>query len=142
MEKTAIVFISYNRPQYFSQCLESFKKQQGNFPECSIVLAQDYRNEYTKEVEQCIQLFRISHPNGTIVLPESTIGFYNKGIAYNYYDVAKIMFSKDYKRLIFIEDDMILSPYFLDTMFKMIEKFGDDRRIGILTVSGENILSH
>ncbi|MDD3988290.1 MAG: hypothetical protein PHC93_05000 [Candidatus Omnitrophica bacterium] len=136
MNKVALVFIVCDRPEYFTQVLNTVNKQTLSFNNFDVYLYQDV-TEKTDKVQESIELFKKHFPNGNIVKHSTNIS-----VALNYHIACKqLFFEKDYTHIVFFEEDMILSPFYLESLIMMINKFGNDNRIGMISCSGNNILN-
>jgi len=132
--KIAIAFVVCDRPEYFKEVLKSVKEQTLSFDNFDVYLFQDGSKNKSK-VEESIALFKEHFPEGKVRLQPS-----NVGVALNYHVASKVLF-EDYSHIIFFEEDMIISPYYLESLIPMIEKFGDDERVGMISCSGEHMLN-
>ena len=136
MNKIAIAFISCDRPEYFKQVLETVEKQTLSFNNFDVYLFQDLTNQKEK-VDECVALFTKTFPSGNIVLRKENIN-----VAMNYYLANKqLFFENDYTHIVYFADDMILSSYYLETLMMLIDKLGNDERIGAISCSGEGMLN-
>jgi len=132
--KTACVLISFNRPEYLKQVLNSLKQQKDIEDQIEFYSFQDGPNEESDKslIEQNINLIKQSS-----IFKQTRIYNVNLGVALMFDKVEKYLFEElNYKQVIFLEDDMVLSPYYLNTMLKMFDKYKGDNRIGMISAYG------
>lgn len=116
-----VALISYNRPHYFSQLLESLEGQ-SYLDNTYFHLFQDGPKTIadTRLVPKSIKLFADSK----LPFKRSHIRRRNVSIAINQFEAVEHMV-KRYEYLIVIEDDVILSKHFLRLIRVLIEQYGD-----------------
>jgi len=134
--KIAIAFIVCDRPEYFKQILDSVKAQSLPMYDTDVYLFQDNSLKEDK-IKTSVDLFKDCFPNGTVHTFES-----NVGVAVNYHFASTYLFiENDYTHIIFIEEDLVLSKYYFETLMLLLNKFGEDERIGMIGVSGANMMN-
>ncbi|HSC18711.1 MAG TPA: glycosyltransferase family A protein [Rhizomicrobium sp.] len=114
-----IAILSFNRPHYLSQVLDSLLAQTA-LGDRAVLLFQDNavspftgkRFAQDEDIEACVDLFREKFPTGTVVPAE-----HNLGIARNFLRAEERLFlDLDADAGYFFEDDMVLSPHYLTMM--------------------------
>tara|TARA_Y100000310_G_scaffold248798_1_gene254745 strand:- start:815 stop:1726 length:912 start_codon:yes stop_codon:yes gene_type:complete len=137
--KIAVVILSFNRPQYLKQVIDSLKEQ--TVKDFDYWLFQDGGvNKYSwrmagnqKDIEKCIELFTEAYPTGKVEHSQTNIG-----IGLNWKKAEEMMFlGEEYEQVIFLEDDLVLSPYYMETMVNLFNHFYNDSRIGMISAYGE-----
>ena len=139
MNQTPIAVISFNRPRYLREVLDSLLAQT-ELDNRSVYLFQDNavsphtgaRFAEDKDVAACVALFREKFPTGTVVLAE-----HNLGIARNFLRAEELLFQTlGNDGCYFFEDDMVLSPHYL-TMMDRLHAFAQTTdRIGYFAAFG------
>lgn len=137
-----IIVMSFNRPPYLEQVLESVVQQRScGIERRAIFLLQDGAiNPFSKRVasppeliEQSIAAFQRIVPWGTV---KASAG--NLSVALNFDRAERFCFEElGAEAAIFLEDDMTLSPDYIATMDAMIACHADDARVGYLGAYGE-----
>ena len=116
--KAPIAVMSFNRPAFLAETLDSLKAQQGGVEDREFHLFQDgavnrwSRMRYASEqdIEACIEMFRAAFPNGTVHYTGDNIGIFENFCRAEAYFFEENAFDTAW----FFEDDMVLSPvYFL-----------------------------
>jgi hypothetical protein len=132
-----IAILSFDRPQLLREVLLSLAPQVGQNP---VFLFQDgARNIYSgrqaadPEVQQeCIRAFREIFPHGTVFASE-----HNLGIAENYERAEREMFSvRNAPHALFLEDDLLLAPDFLQVTRMLLDLARQNPRIGSICAYG------
>jgi hypothetical protein len=134
-----IAVLSFDRPHYLKPVLQSLRGQIS--PQDRVILFQDgaynpFSNRFKADpatVEKCIGLFRQIIPWGEVVTSAS-----NLGIAFNYERAETHVFEEGgCERGLFLEDDMVLSPNYLDVTEQLLAIAGADERIGYVAAYGD-----
>ncbi|HEY1960866.1 MAG TPA: glycosyltransferase family A protein [Rhizomicrobium sp.] len=143
-KQAPVAVISFNRPHYLSQVLESLAAQTA-LNGRHVVLFQDNavspysckRYGRDEDIAACIDIFRGRFPEGTVALAE-----HNLGIARNFLRAEEFVFNElEAEACYFFEDDMILSPHYL-TMMDQIASFAlTNDKVGYFTAHGRLGLS-
>ena len=120
---TPIAIMSFNRPHFLAETLESLANQdRGEFGQREVHLFQDgavnrwsrMRYAEQKDIDACIELFKARFPKGRVHYTGDNIG-----ICENFCRAEEHFFlSDDFETAWFFEDDMILSPVY----FRMMER--------------------
>ena len=140
-----IAIMSFDRPAYFEKVLESLVRQIGvDIGSRAIYLFQDGgRNQFSGNtyasqnlIDQNVKLFRGYLPHGTVL--ESP---HNLGVALNYDRAERLFFEElESEAAIFLEDDLILSPFYIDVLDRLVELALKDVRIGYVSAVGNHTL--
>lgn len=121
-----IIILSFNRPNYLEQVLKSLTAQVDvNWETTQIHLFQDGRvnpssgreKAKAEDIDACCKIFSDYFPSGFIHRSEE-----NLGIALNFDRAERFAFEElDADVAIFLEDDLILSPYYMKTMSRLAD---------------------
>ncbi len=121
-----IAVMSFNRPNYLRQVLESLAAQRQDLGKRRIVLYQDgavspitgRRFAEDADIEACRELFRRLIPWGTERVSEV-----NLGIAKNFRRAETELFADPANDIVyFFEDDLVLHPHYLDLLDRLALK--------------------
>lgn len=118
--KIAIVAIGYNRHVAFSYMLNSLLKIQSDRHDIHLVLT--IEGEATEEVKKVAEQYQWPFGEKHIVYQEHRLGLRNHFIWVG--DQTEI-----YDNVIFIEDDLSVSPFIIDAAEQLINAYGSDERI-------------
>lgn len=130
--------MSYNRPHYLKEVLESLKSQNLYHDDLDITLFQDYPVEdenLNKNIilfDECINIFKEFFPKGNLQVAKN-----NLGVALNFNRAEKSSFEK--KKVdfcIFLEDDLILRPKYLNMMLRLWSYVENNPQIGLFSCYG------
>jgi hypothetical protein len=125
MKKTPIVLIAFNRPNYFYETCNSIACQLDDRPVYLFIdgpkTQQDLFNINTVKWS-----FNNCFPNGEIFQEEDNIG-----IAFNTKKAREVVF-EEHSRAIFIEDDLVIEPYYLSMLDRLMDKLEDDQNVGMI----------
>ena len=134
-----IALLSFNRPGYLAQVIASIKTQ--SFDDYEIILFQDGAiNKYSwrraanqADIDDCIEMFEDAFPNSDTVISDVNIG-----IAQNWHSAEHTFFTEmNAPEVLFLEDDLILSKYYFETIHNMFNEFREDPEIGMFNAYGE-----
>lgn len=132
-----ICIVSYNRPHYLSQLLESLTAQRLDSCRIGAVhLFQDGPKRRSAEIDQpkieeCVRAFQRSYPEGSVWRATENIG-----IVGNYEKLWEAMAMSTADAVIVFEDDLILSSHYLDVMAKLLRRAEKDPNIGLVSATG------
>lgn len=140
---TPIGILSFNRPDYLKDTLLSLAGQAGNVLENrEIHLFQDgcinpiSRKQYMPAdiADKNVEIFTSIFPQGVVhYQPE------NLGIAKHFDFIERFFFEKrEFEAAIFLEDDMVLSPHYIEIMEKMISVSKQNDKIGYVAAYGNH----
>ena len=134
-----IAILSFDRPAYLRPVLKSLARQTS--PDDHVILFQDGAfNRYSgrhkadpRNVASCINLFRQYFPRGEVCeSPE------NLGIAFNYERAERFVFEElAAGSALFLEDDLVLSPNYLDVIDMLLAIASSNDRIGYVSAYGD-----
>lgn len=123
--KTPIVLIAFNRPNYFYQTCQSIA-QEAKDREVYLFLDGPKNQNDVFNINTVKWTFTNFFPSGYLHESQSNIG-----IAFNTKKAREVVFEK-HKRAIFIEDDLVLEPYYLSMTDKLMDKLEDDPNVGMI----------
>ena len=138
--RTPIAILSFNRPDYLVQVLDSLKAQPDGLQGREIALFQDGPISPSTGRAQCdpedckrnIELFRTRFPHGRVFDSKT-----NLGIALNIDRAERFVFETlGAEAGMFFEDDMVLSPFYLTVLERLIDLAKADERIGYVAAFG------
>lgn len=120
-----IVLFAFKRPAHTRRTLESLAQNREFLDSPLFVYCDGARNEgEVGLVEAVRQLVRDwPHPNKTVIARDR-----NWGLANSVIDGVTQLCDR-FGRVIVVEDDMVVSPYFLDYMNTALDKYQDDGRV-------------
>ena len=131
MQRAPIAFFTYKRPEHTRQSLESLTQNEGaEQSDLFIFCDGPKRPEDQEGVRQVREVVRSKQwcGNVQIVERESNMGCANSIIS----GVTEVC--EKYGRVIVVEDDLVLSPFFLDYMNKALDLYNDHPRV--MEISG------
>jgi hypothetical protein len=135
----AIAILSFDRPNYLRQVLDSLKLN--DLSGCDIYCFQDNWKTINgkivareKSVKKSIIAWKNSGIKGSFFLQPN-----NLAPALHFDFVEKLLFrEKKYERVVFLEDDMVLQPNYISTLKYMFNKYGDDPRVAMISAYGSH----
>ena len=140
---TPIFVMSFNRPDYLKEILESLRAQRDcDIGRRKIFLFQDgavnpysnKRHANDTEIRASINTFRQRFPQGTVI--ESPM---NLGIALNFERAEKFGFEDmANEAIIFLEDDLVLNHYYITVLDELIARFWESEKVGYLAAYGDH----
>lgn len=136
-----IIVYAYNRPEYLDQVLEALKPQ---VKDAEVFLFQDgprIRTDDKPKVKKSVEVFTKHFPKA-----KQFVSDVNLGVAFNQKRAREFIFNNS-DSAIFIEDDIVLNSYYLEQLNFLMDKFQDDKDIGMISCFGEshrhpNIFNH
>ncbi len=138
-----LIVMSFNRPRYLEAVLRSLRAQVGaDIEQRRVALFQDGgHNKFSgktwadqADLDGCVDVFRDIFPAGEVFQADE-----NLGIALNFDRAEKYVFEKlQSKVAIFLEDDLVLSPHYLNILDHLVDVHRDDERVGYLAAYGEH----
>ena len=139
-----IAVMSFNRPSYLREVLATLAAQIPTVDPSRVVLFQDgYRSRSGSDItdpnliEQSVKIFSDIFPGSTIVESEENIG-----VALNFQRAEAFLFEKKESAIgLFFEDDLILSPHYLEVMQSLIKVALQDKRIAYVAAYGDHLAS-
>ena len=120
MSKLAIVLIGYNRAKAMQGVLSSLKRIDTARKDITLVLS--IEGEATQDVIDVADSFKWNFGKKEIVRHEERLGLRNHFIWVGDQ-------TEKYENVIFLEDDLYVSPYLIDCAEAFIEKYANDDRI-------------
>lgn len=136
-----IIVMSFNRPKYLEEVLRSIQSQKGvSVPDERIHLFQDgptsersgKRYADDADIDASCDLFRQYFPNAQIHRAK-----FNLGVALNFDRAERFAFETlGAEAAIFLEDDLVLGPYYLRTMERLRDLAAGRDDIGYFSAFG------
>jgi hypothetical protein len=132
--------MSFNRPHYLRQVLDSLKAQPG-IGRHEIVLFQDggrhpvteIQHARPEQIEACLAAFREAFPRGRVLRARA-----NLGVAGNFHRAETFVFREmGADCAYFFEDDLVLSPRYLATLDRMREAAEASGEVGYFACYGQ-----
>lgn len=126
-----ILLFAYNRPAHLKRCIESLQQNTLAAESDLYIISDDAKNKeaqagvndvraYLRALSASQSVFR------SVTIMERTV---NWGLADNIVE-AVTRFTRDFGRVIVVEDDLVLAPYFLQFMNDALETYKDEPRVG------------
>jgi GT2 family glycosyltransferase len=144
MYRAPIFIMSFDRPGYLAEVLDSLLTQEGcDIDGRAIYLFQDGgTNRFSGEIyatedgiEDCIACFTSRFPQGTVCRSPDNIG-----IALNFERAERFGFENlAAPAVIFLEDDLVLSPQYIRIIDLLIDRYRDDERVGYVSAYGPHL---
>lgn len=132
-----IYIVSYNRPEYLGPLLQSLQQQHaGDYYIGGIHLLQDgpkpsRHDEDAAKIATCVDSFRSIFPDGHLHAADENIG-----INGNYSKLWALMASSTSDASIVFEDDLELSPHYLNVMRKLLGHAQTNPNVGFVSAVG------
>jgi len=123
--KTPIVLIAFNRPNYFYETCQSIALQSKD-REVYLFLDGPRSNQDVFNINTVKWIFNNFFPDGKVFDSEQNIG-----IAFNTKRARETVFEKHSKG-IFIEDDLILEPYYISMLDRLMDQLENDKNVGMI----------
>jgi len=140
--KLAVAIMSFNRPDYFERVLKSINQQTDK--DVDFYLFQDGAiNKYSwrrcanqSDITKCVELYEYYIPKGKIHIHGT-----NVGTAENFNKAEDLLFNVyNYDAVLFLEDDLVLSPWYISIIKKMLEAY-NYKEIGMVCAYGDHNIS-
>lgn len=137
--KLAVAIMSFNRPDYFEQVLKSINQQTDK--DVDFYLFQDGAiNQYSwrrcanqVNIDECIELYNFYISKGKQYISRTNIG-----TAENFNRAEEILFvKKGYDKVLFLEDDLVLSPWYISIIKKMLDAY-NETEVGMVCAYGDH----
>ena len=120
MSKIAIILIGYNRSEAMRSVLTSLDKLETDRTDIHLVLS--IEGEATPDVVEVAEDYKWNFGKKVIVKHEHRLGLRNHFIWVGDQ-------TETYENVIFLEDDLYVSPYIIDCAEAFIQKYSNDERI-------------
>jgi hypothetical protein len=130
MKMAPIVFFAFNRPEHTRRVLESLKNNKESESSELYVFIDGPRNE--KEAEAIKNIVDIIKSKKWCHKIELTQRSDNRGCAKQVLDIVT-RFCSDKGRIIVLEDDNLLSPFFLNFINTALERYQDEEKVSNVT---------
>lgn len=125
-----VAVISFNRPDYLLQTLDSLARQTVAIDPMALFQDGPRQAADAPLIAACVNLFIQRFPSGEVVLSKS-----NLGPALNIDRAERWIFERADQGAIF-EDDMALTPHYVATLQAMLDANRDDERIAYVAAYG------
>lgn len=132
MNKTALAIVCWNRPDYFSKLITSLESNLDDLSDVDIHLFVDgdicaFTGERMTDKEPIYKNISIFQ---NALLPNKFLytRTLNVSVAIHQFQMMQ-MLTPIYERIIFLEDDVVVSPNFVVLMLKALDQFNNDDRI-------------
>ena len=143
MNDKVINIFSFNRPKYLVQVLAGLKKN--NLEGWDVILWQDgARNKFSnrakaldEDIEACVFAFGMAFPKSVIAGGHAHGENWGTGLTYRN---AKEHTFNQYELALFIEDDLVPSPQYLDILLKIHSQVKDNPRVAQVSAYGPDRL--
>ena len=122
-----ILLYAYNRPQHLKRCVESLLAN--NLAKASEVFVFSDAAKNEKDVEAVSQVRKYIHEISGFCTIHIIERKENWGLARSIIDGVTTVIA-EYGRVIVVEDDLVVSPYFLQFMNDALEMYKDEERVG------------
>ena len=135
--------MSFDRPDYLREVLESVARQKDCavidagvylFQDGAVNAASSEQRADPKDINECEKIFKELFPNG-----QAFVSPVNLGVALNFERAEKFVFEQlDSDAAIFLEDDLVLAPYYMEALNRLIQVALRDQRIGYVAAYGHH----
>jgi hypothetical protein len=137
-QRLPIAILSFDRPHYLQQVLLSLQPQVDR-QDCIILFQDGAWNPFSRQfkanpdaIAECIRLFRTIFPSGIVAASDC-----NFGIAQNYERAEQEIFGRmEAPYGLFLEDDLVLSPNYLNVTRMLLDLAKRDKRIAYVSAYG------
>ncbi|HEY1961780.1 MAG TPA: glycosyltransferase family A protein [Rhizomicrobium sp.] len=134
-----IAVVSFNRPHYLALVLDSLLAQTALhgrqvflFQDNAVSAISEIRYASDDEIATCVESFRARFPDGRVFLSP-----HNLGVSANILRAEEFLFSDlGSETAYFLEDDMVLSPHYLDMMDRIATYVAHTERVGYFAAYG------
>lgn len=134
-----VCIVAYNRPLFFAQTLNALIPQIHDIPTYFFIDGPEATNSYTGMVadetrlliDAQVSLFARLVPAGTIVANET-----NFGIARQWRKARQYVLER-HERALFLEDDIVVAPYYVSMIQRLMDSLESDPRIGMVSGFGD-----
>ena len=131
MNTAPILLFAYNRLEHLKRCISSLQQNTLAAESDLYVISDGAKNEATADEVKAVRKYLVT-------LDEQPTGFRNFniiervsnwGLADNIIE-AVTRFTREYGKVIVVEDDLVVAPYFLQFMNDALETYKDEPRVG------------
>ena len=131
MNTAPILLFAYNRLEHLKRCISSLQQNTLAAESDLYVISDGAKNEATADEVKAVRKYLVT-------LDERPTGFRNFniiervsnwGLADNIIE-AVTRFTREYGKVIVVEDDLVVAPYFLQFMNDALETYKDEPRVG------------
>lgn len=137
----ALCFVACDRPHYFEQVVRSVQRQPaiGALPvycflDGAVNRISGVERGSPERIERCAAIFKRAFPSS-----ELHAAPVNLGIALNFARAERHVFMRRrHQFVLFLEDDFVLQPHYVQVIQAMIETFGGHARVGAFSAFGDH----
>lgn len=144
MTSPAPIFVmSFNRPDYLRAVLASLRAQTGSdiegrdiylFQDGAVNAVSGLRHATDEDIAASVAVFREAFPRGTVMEAPA-----NLGVALNFDRAETFGFETlGAESIVFLEDDMVLAPHYLQMLDALTATHADDPRVGYVAAYGNH----
>jgi hypothetical protein len=144
MTSPAPIFVmSFNRPDYLRAVLASLRAQTGSdidgrdiylFQDGAVNAVSGLRHATDEDIAASVAVFREAFPRGTVMEAPG-----NLGVALNFDRAETFGFETlGAESIVFLEDDMVLAPHYLQMLDALTATHADDPRVGYVAAYGNH----
>ncbi len=139
MSTAPILLFAYNRPEHLKRCIQSLQQNTLASESDLYVISDDAKNDSfeagVKEVRQYLATLnnQKQEVNGNLTAGFRNVTIIERGANWGLADniiEAVTRFTKDFGKVIVVEDDLVLAPHFLQFMNDALEVYKDEPRVG------------
>jgi hypothetical protein len=139
MSTAPILLFAYNRPKHLKRCIQSLQQNTLASESDLYVISDDAKNGSfeagVKEVRQYLATLnnQKQEVNGNLTAGFRNVTIIERGANWGLADniiEAVTRFTKDFSKVIVVEDDLVLAPHFLQFMNDALEVYKDEPRVG------------
>ena len=126
MDKVPIAFFAYNRPEHTKRSLEALSRCD-RFKECDLYIfcdgpKDDSQKEKVEALRQCVIIWA-KKLNAKVIEREENLGLARSIVT------GVTSLCEKYGRAIVLEDDLVVSPDFIDYMIQALGRYQDDTNV-------------
>lgn len=141
--RAPIIVMAFNRPHYLEEVLQSLRTQRNcKIDERRIFLFQDGgKSGWADEIHADIDTLRASVSTFNKLIPRGRVwaSDLNLGVALNFDRAERFAFEDlEAEAAIFLEDDLVLSPYYINTLDHLITYALEEPRVGYVAAYGNH----
>ena len=137
----ALCFVACDRPHYFGQVVRSVQRQRAIdalpvycFLDGAVNSISGAERASPARIERCAGIFNRAFPSGELHAAAA-----NLGIALNYARAERHVFRRRrHEFVLFLEDDFVLQPHYVQVIQALIETFGSHPRVGAFNAFGDH----
>lgn len=131
MNTAPILLFAYNRPDHLKRCIQSLQQNTLAAESDLYVISDNAKNEAAAAGVKAVRQYLATLDNQQTGFRNFNIieRASNWGLADNIIE-AVTRFTREYGKVIVVEDDLVVAPYFLQFMNDALEAYKDEPRVG------------